>query len=209
MDTRRESDSAYIERFFRESEAAIGLLKLTQLKLGAIITILFDAWLNRRRVFLIGNGGSASTATHFASDLMKTVLNGPGGKRGIAAISLVDNIPLTSALVNDWGKGSLFIEQLKALFVPGDILIAFSVHGGSGSDKDGAWSQNLLQAIQFVKDNGGVTIGFSGFDGGAMKTMCHYCVVVPADSTPLVESLHVLLAHLITFRLKELINPNE
>ncbi|MBI5045435.1 MAG: SIS domain-containing protein [Candidatus Niyogibacteria bacterium] len=203
MSYQNDSD-AYFKKFFADTERATELLKLAKPELEEIIEALFHAWFSRQQVFLIGNGGSASTATHFAADLMKTVVSNAGCK-GIAAISLVDNIPLTSALVNDWGKGSLFVEQLRTLYAPGDILIAFSVHGGSGSDKDGAWSQNLLQAIQYVKDNDGLTIGFSGFDGGAMKTMCHHCVVVPVESTPLVESLHVLLTHLITFRLKELI----
>lgn len=173
--------------------------------LDKIIEILFKAWQERRMVFLIGNGGSASTATHFASDLVKTVIDSPD-KRGLKAVSLADNIPLASATVNDWGKENLFIAPLHTFFSPGDVVIVFSVHGGAGKDKDGAWSQNLLKAIQYAKDNGGKTIGFAGFDGGAMKNLCDICLVVPADSTPLVESIHVLLAHFITFRLKEMIN---
>ncbi|MEK7646891.1 MAG: SIS domain-containing protein [Patescibacteria group bacterium] len=203
-----ETTDAYYQKFFADTARTTECLKSAQSQLEAITKALFNAWIGRQQVFLIGNGGSASTATHFAADLVKTVVSNMGCP-GIAAISLADNIPLASALVNDWGKGSLFVEQLRTFYAPGDILIAFSVHGGSGSDKDGAWSQNLLQAIQYVKDNGGITIGFSGFDGGVMKTMCHHCVVVPAESTPLVESMHVLLAHLITFRLKELINQYE
>jgi len=108
-----------------------------------------------------------------------------------------------TALINDEGWNELYIQQLERLFNPGDILIAISVHGGAGEDKAGAWSQNLNKAIAYVKGRKGGTIGFSGFDGGQMKYACNVCIVVPADSTPIVESFHVLLHHFITFALQE------
>ncbi len=171
-------------------------------KIADIIELLFEAWRYNRWVFIIGNGGSAGTATHLAADLVKTVVASPD-QRGLRALALVDNIPLASAVVNDWGWDDVYGTTLRPYWEPGSVLIALSVHGGSGQDKAGAWSQNLLKAIQFAKDNGGRTIGLAGFDGGAMKDLCDVCVVVPADSTPLVESAHVVLHHLITFRLKE------
>ena len=108
-----------------------------------------------------------------------------------------------SALINDNGFDNLFIEQLKNLYRKGDVLICLSVHGGSGKDKAGLWSQNLLKAMDYVNKNGGKTIGFSGFDGGAMKELSDVCVVVPFNATPHVEAFHVVLQHLIAFRLKE------
>jgi D-sedoheptulose 7-phosphate isomerase len=77
------------------------------------------------------------------------------------------------------------------------------VHGGAGKDKANAWSQNLLKSMQYASKAGGKTIGFSGFDGGPMKEIADACIVVPANSTPLVESFHLVLEHLIVFRLKE------
>lgn len=79
------------------------------------------------------------------------------------------------------------------------------MHGGSGTDLGGQWSQNLLKGLQYIKDRGGKTIGLSGFDGGPMKTLVDIPIVVPAYSTPFVESFHVVLHHLIVFRLKEMI----
>lgn len=194
-----------IDNFFSEARLAINKIAIAeQKKLNNIVNILFGAWENGNNVFLVGNGGSASTATHFAADLVKTVVGNPN-KVGFRAISLSDNIPLSSALINDWGKESLFVYQLRTFLRSGDVLIVFSVHGGSGFDLDGAWSQNVTAAIKYAKDNGGRIIGFAGFDGGAMKTLCDICAIVPADSTPIVESLHVLLAHGITFCLKEMI----
>jgi len=182
-------------------------LKKCAAKIDQIVENLSDAWKKRRNVFVIGNGGSASTATHFAADLMKTTTDSPSGA-GIKAISL-DNVPLNSAIINDWGKEQLFFCQLNALFNPEDLLVVFSVHGGAGSDKAGLWSQNLVQAINFAKDKRGLTIGFSGFDGGIMAKICDISLVVPVNSTPLVESFHLWLSHLITFRLKELMNERQ
>ena len=83
--------------------------------------------------------------------------------------------------------------------------IGISVHGGSGKDVGGQWSQNLLKGLQYIKDHGGKTIGLSGFDGGPMAALVDAPLVVRADSTPLVEGFHVVLHHLIIFRLKEMV----
>jgi len=159
------------------------------------IELLFEAWKNGSQVFTCGNGGSASTATHFACDLAKTTI--VGDKRRIKAYCLNDNISLMSALINDEGFDDLFYEQLKNLFEEGDILICISVHGGAGRDKAGLWSQNLLKAMRYAKDKGGKTIGLSGFDGGPMKEIADACIIVPINSTAQVESFHLALEHLI------------
>ena len=166
-----------------------------------VIELLFDTWKNGNQVFFCGNGGSAGTATHFTCDLFKVTI--VEGKKRFKALCLNDNIPLMTALINDDGWDNLFIEQLKNLYQKGDVLICFSVHGGSGKDKAGAWSQNLLKAMDYVNKNGGKTIGFAGFDGGAMKDIATASIVVPFDATPHVEAFHVVLQHLIAFRLKE------
>ena len=165
------------------------------------IELLFDAWKNKNKVFFCGNGGSAGTASHFMCDLFKVTI--VEGKDRFKAHSLVDNVSLMTALINDEGWDKLYSEQLINLYEPGDVLICLSVHGGSGKDKAGAWSQNLLKAMDYVNKNGGKTIGFAGFDGGAMKELADVCVVVPFDATPHVEAFHVVLQHLIAFRLKE------
>jgi D-sedoheptulose 7-phosphate isomerase len=167
------------------------------------IDILYQAWQEGKRVYTCGNGGSASTATHFACDLIKTVEG--GGRRGFKAECLNDNIPVVLAYINDNGFENLYSEQLITKFDPGDVLICLSVHGGAGKDKAGMWSQNLLKAIKYAQESGGKAIGFSGFDGGPMKEVCDACITVPADSTPQVESFHLVIEHLIVFRLKEMI----
>ena len=196
----------FIKRYFEEMQEIIA--NIPREKIDEVIEVLFNAWKNGNKVFIMGNGGSASTATHFTCDLSKVTI--VGNKKRFRVLGLNDNIPLVSALTNDDGWSEIYVEQLKNHFENGDVAIAFSVHGGSGKDKAGAWSQNLLKALQFVKDNGGTAIGFSGFDGGAMKDLADVCVVVPFKSTPQVESFHLVLEHLITFCLLEKIkNENE
>src|SRR6266852_2000494 len=147
------------------------------------IEILFDAWRHGNTVFVMGNGGSASTATHLACDLAKYTI--VGSKPRFKVIALNDNIPLVSAWTNDNGFGSIFAEQLRPWLGRGDVLIGISVHGGSGSGQAGLWSQNLVQAMGLAKERGARIIGLSGFRGGAMKEMADVCIVVPMEEEPL------------------------
>ena len=180
------------------------LRRLDREAIDGAIRILFEAWKSDNQVFVAGNGGSASTSTHFACDLNKWVSD--EAERKFRAFALVDNIPLVSALTNDNGWGEVYVEQLRNFFRKGDVLVAISVHGGSGSDRAGPWSQNLLKAVKYVKDNGGKVVGLSGFDGGVLKEAADACVVVPAESTPHVEGMHLVLTHLMSEQLRALIS---
>lgn len=188
-----------IEQYFKEIKGICD--KISREDIDKTIELLFNAWKNGNQVFFCGNGGSAGTATHFMCDLFKVTI--VEGKKRFRAFCLNDNIPLMTALINDDGWDNLFIEQLKNLYKPGDVIICLSVHGGSGQNKAGAWSQNLLKSIDYVKKNGGKAIGFAGFDGGAMRQLADVCIVVPFEATPHVEAFHVVLQHLIAFRLKQ------
>lgn len=182
--------------FLEIAKIAEGFLDSPEYK--KIVEILFECYKRGGTVFTMGCGGSASTATHFAADLAKTV----SMKHGFKAISLVDNIPLVSAWTNDAGWDSVFEGQLKSWLTSNDILVGFSVHGGRTD-----WSNNLTKAMKFAKKKGAKVIGFTGFDGGTMKKMADVCLVVPTDSevygTPIVEAMHVVLNHSIIWDLKE------
>jgi D-sedoheptulose 7-phosphate isomerase len=175
-----------------------------------IVDILYEAWQRGGTIFTMGNGGSASTASHLACDLAKCTIV-PGLQR-LRALALVDNVPLVSAWTHDSGFGSIFAEQLEPWLEEGDVLIGLSVHGGSGAGDAGPWSQNLVRAIGLAKRRGAKVIGFSGLDGGALKEMADVCVVIPVEeeplATPLVESCHVLLHHLICTALRIRIAEN-
>ncbi len=192
-------NQGFISSYFSEMNRAIERISMAEI--DSIVELLFRAWEEGSQVFICGNGGSASTATHFTCDLAKTTAI--DGKKRFKALCLNDNIPLMSALINDRGFDNLFYEQLLSWFQKGDVLICISVHGGAGKDKASPWSQNLLKAMKYVAENEGKTIGFSGFDGGPMKEIADACVVVPANSTPQVESLHLALEHLVCSCLRQ------
>ena len=192
-----------IAQFLEQAQRTVA--ELDQSIIGEMLDCLTQVWRSRRTVFVMGNGGSASTATHFAADLAKYTI--ADGKPRFKVICLTDNAPLVSAWTNDSGFHSIFVEQMAPFLEEGDVLVGFSVHGGSGSGDAGPWSQNMVRAMQAAKEAGAKVIGFSGFDGGAMAQMADYCVTVPvlADElgTPIVESVHVLLHHLVVHSLRE------
>lgn len=173
------------------------------------LDILFTCWKEEGTVFTLGCGGSASTASHFAADLSKTTIT--GDKKRFKAISLTDNTPLVSAWTNDSGWNSVFVEQLKPWLKSNDVLVAFSVHGGS-LDSD-SWSNNLTLAFEFAKEKKARIIGFSGFDGGAMKKYSDSLILIPSSTepyaTPLSEGLHSLINHGLVFELKEKISKSK
>ncbi len=177
-----------------------------------VVDALFYCYKNKGTVYTMGCGGSASTATHFAADLAKTVIT--KNKLGFKIMSLVDNIPLVSAWTNDKGWGSAFAGQLNAWLTKDDVVVGFSVHGGSQQgDSAGPWSQNLVSAMKLAKKRKAKIIGFAGFNGGAMKEMSDISVIVPTDSetygTPVIEAMHVVLHHSIVFDLKERIKNDK
>lgn len=191
--------TTYAHHYLSEMRAIIQRIEVADVMRA--VDLLHDSWIDRGTVFIMGNGGSASTASHFVCDLAKcTIVEGAPRFR---VIGLNDNVPLVSALTNDNGFAHVFTEQLEPFLKEGDAVVAISVHGGSGADKAGPWSQNLVGAVRLAKARGARTIGFSGFDGGALRQLCDACVTIPADSTPHVESLHLALEHLVCGALRE------
>jgi D-sedoheptulose 7-phosphate isomerase len=175
--------------------------------IDAVIQHLYDAWKHDTTVFVAGNGGSASTATHFAADLNKYTSSKADHR--FKALCLNDNIPLVSALTNDDGWDSIYSYQLEGFMREGDVLVAISVHGGSGGDNAGEWSQNLLKAARVAHEKKGKLLALVGFDGGVLRKIADASILVPADSTPQVEGFHLVLAHLIAARLKQAIGDQD
>jgi D-sedoheptulose 7-phosphate isomerase len=194
----------FVKEYLLELESVTK--RVSQADINAALNLLFTAWKEGKQIFIAGNGGSASSATHFTCDLSK--FTNVEGKPRFRVICLNDNIPLVSALTNDLGWDNVYLEQLKNLMNKGDIIVVLSVHGGSGADKAGVWSQNLLKAAKYVQDNGGKVLGFSGFDGGALKQVADVCIVAPVNSTPQVEGFHVVLTHMLCAGLRELITQS-
>lgn len=145
-----------------------------------------------RTVFIMGNGGSAATSSHFVSDLAKgTIVD---GEKRFRAIALTDNIPLITAWSNDSDYSDIFAEQLKNLLSPGDIVIGIS---GSGNSK------NVLKAVDYASKNGAKTIGFVGYDGGKLKNMVDVCILADIHYMQKAEDVHMLLEHMLTSAIRE------
>lgn len=175
--------------------------KISREDIDKAIQILDTAREEGRKIFVIGNGGSASTATHFACDLNK--YTSVDGKKRFRAFSLEDNAALMTALVNDEGWDNVYSYQLENFMDDGDCIVAVSVHGGTGKDKAALWSQNLLKAVKMIQSRGGKAVGLVGFDGGALREVSDACIVVPMDSTPQVEGFHLVLTHMICSLVRE------
>ena len=194
-----------IDEYFEDLQKIIS--EISKDDIVKVISLLEEARKNGKKIFIVGNGGSASTATHFACDLNK--YTSVEGKKRFRAISLEDNVPLVTALVNDEGWDHVYSYQLENLMDDGDFLIVVSVHGGSGKDNAGLWSQNILRAAKLIQERGGKVIGFVGFDGGTIRQIADACVTVPINSTPQVEGFHLVLTHMLCSIIREQLCSNE
>jgi D-sedoheptulose 7-phosphate isomerase len=151
---------------------------------------IWDVYQAGRFVFVIGNGGSGSNASHFCEDMGKGTIDRKDfdndAKRRLKILSLTDNTPYILAWGNDEGFDRVFVEQLKNLASPGDLLVAIS---GSGN------SPNILRAVDWANRNGMKTFGCTGFEGGKLKTAAHGNLHVPLDDMGIVESIHLTAFH--------------
>ena len=155
--------------------------------LQQVLHVLERAYLESRRIFIMGNGGSAATASHFALDLAKNTIV-PGAPR-MKAISLTDHVPLITAWSNDTAYEHVFAEQLANMIEAGDIAIGISASGNS---------PNVINALRLAKQVGAVTIGLLGARGGAIKDMVDAYVLAPGQNIEQEEDAHMILAHVIT-----------
>ena len=172
--------------------------RLDKEQIARIADTLHQAYLADKQVFVMGNGGSAATASHFSSDMAKTLA--VNGKRGMRAIPLTDNIPLMTAWGNDVGFEDIFAGQLHNLLNEGDVVVGIS---------GGGMSANVLKAMAMARGRGAKTIGFSGFTGGRLKDVAEECFVVPSENYQFIEDVHMMLVHLLTSMIRERIADSE
>jgi D-sedoheptulose 7-phosphate isomerase len=139
-----------------------------------------------RTIFLFGNGGSASLASHMACDFGKGTA--PTNGKRLRALALTDNLALITAWANDTCYENIFVEQLETLLEPGDVACAISASGNS---------RNVLAALSFARRAGARTAGVTGFEGGKMKSLCDVCVVVASANMQIIEDLHLAISHAV------------
>jgi D-sedoheptulose 7-phosphate isomerase len=153
---------------------------------------LYRAYQDGKQVFVLGNGGSASTASHMAADLGKNTIG--ANMRRFRIMSLNDNVPLMTALSNDIGYERMFAEQLVNLIRPGDVLVAIS---GSGN------SPNVLRAIDYARRQCAQVVGLLGFSGGRAVELCDTAIVVDSQDYGVIEDAHLILNHILVEYFRE------
>jgi D-sedoheptulose 7-phosphate isomerase len=169
---------------------ALELQRLDPAEVQSLADLMHAAYQQGRFIFVIGNGGSGSNASHFCEDIGKGTLRreffDDDRKKRFRILSLTDNTPYILAWGNDEGFDRVFVEQLKNLASPGDLLIAIS---GSGN------SPNILRAVEWANQHGLTTFGCTGFSGGKLRGLARYGLHVPLDDMGIVESIHLTAFH--------------
>lgn len=166
--------------------------QLSQPLISDVINVLQRARMQGSQVFIMGNGGSASTASHFVCDLAKNTRC--EGLPHFRAIGLADNMEIFSAYANDEGYENVFSQQLINLIRPNDVIIAISASGNS---------QNVVNAVDEAQKYGVTTIGFTGFDGGRLGQMVNIHIHVNSNIIEHVEDIHLMLEHMIVRTIKD------
>jgi D-sedoheptulose 7-phosphate isomerase len=169
--------------------------ELSTLDIEETAGIIFNAFKKGKRIFVMGNGGSATTAIHFARDLQ--IGTAVAGKPRLRVTCLADNVASITSIANDISYDGIFEEQLIGQLEEGDVVIGISASGNS---------PNVLRAIEYARKNGAVTIGFIGFGGGKLKKLTHKSIVLSSKDYGQVEDIHMALSHIIPYWIKKEIN---
>lgn len=166
-------------------------------KVDIIIQQIIDSHNNDKQIFIFGNGGSAATSSHFATDLGKGTIKNFDNKeeKRLRVLSLTDNLPLITAYGNDLGYNDIYAEQLANLINKGDVAIGISASGNS---------ENVIRAIKLAKKKEAVTIGLCGFSGGKLKQEADYHIHIKNNHYGIVEDMHLVIMHLICYYIKKL-----
>lgn len=174
----------YLDRLQREVQ------RTSQADLKQWADLIFEAWDKGRFVFILGNGGSGTTASHMSEDLGKSTLRSEDlrdeSKKRLKVLSLTDNAGWIMAVGNDVAYDQIFVQQLMNYGGPGDVVIAIS---GSGN------SPNVLNAVDWAERHGLITFGLTGYDGGKLKKVQRYGLHVDLHDMGMVESIHLCLFH--------------
>lgn len=156
--------------------------------ISRVMNVLEKARLDRKRIFICGNGGSASTAAHFECDFNKGVSYDQDIKYDFECLS--DNVPMMMAIANDMGYDDIFVVPLRNKLNKGDVVIGIS---GSGN------SENVVRAIAYANEAGAETIAICGYSGGKIKELAKYNIHVNIDNMQITEDVHLILDHMMVY----------
>jgi D-sedoheptulose 7-phosphate isomerase len=166
------------------------LIKIERQQIDNAVQVVADAWLAGKQIITLGNGGSSMTALHFVNDWNKSVYLST--KKPFRGRSLVDNMGLVMSYANDISFEDVFVEQLKNILLPGDLVLAIS---GSGN------SENVIRAVNYANANGAVTLGLCGYQGGKLKDVAHHVLWADVDDMQLAEDVHSIFGHIVMQKL--------
>ena len=183
--------TGYIREYLTSLTETLFLVSIVSIE--EVIDLLSKARALGRKIFICGNGGSASTASHFTCDLGKGTTG--NGSRPFKVIPLTDSVPFITAWANDSDYSQIFSMQLEPLIEERDIVIGISASGNS---------PNVLRAIETANLHGAITIGITGFDGGLLKKLASHSLHVGSFNMQQVEDTHMILAHLVSSALRDL-----
>ncbi len=159
-----------------------------------VMDLMIKAYQQGNQIFICGNGGSAGTSNHMVNDLSKGTA--VADKKRLKVIGLADNMSLLTAYANDCGYETIFEEQLKNLWNPGDLLLAISASGNS---------ENVVRAARYAEDNGGQAVGLLGFSGGKLKEICSVSIHFQSENYGSVEDAQLMFSHLSSQYLRHFI----
>lgn len=174
------TSSEYLKRLVN----VISNIKTDQFDKG--VELIRESWQAGRQVIVFGNGGSAMTAQHYVTDWNKMIYLATG--KPFKGRCLVENMGLITAYSNDISYNDVFVEQLKPVLEPGDLVIGVS---GSGN------SENVLRAIHHTNENGGITLGIGGYGGGRLRNLAQHYLGSDVDDMQLSEDLHLIFGHIV------------
>lgn len=187
-----------MERIIKDQIAESILTKELMLKDSNLIEqirncaeIVINAYQNKNKTLLAGNGGSAADAQHIAGEFVSRFYF---DRPGLASIALTTDTSILTAIGNDYGYNFLFARQLQALGTQGDIFIGISTSGNSA---------NIIEALKVCKEKGIISIGLTGQRGGKMESHCDICIKVPSTETPRIQESHILIGHIICCLVEE------
>lgn len=182
------SHAGATEHYFGKLSKLLDTIDREQIDHG--IEVIDDAWKRGAQIITLGNGGSSMTALHFVTDWNKSVYM--SSQRPFRGRTLVDNMGLLMAYGNDISFQDLFAEQLKNILQPDDLVIAIS---GSGN------SENVIRAVDYANDNGAVTLGLCGYDGGKLRHKAQHVVWANVHDMQLCEDVHAIFGHIVMQKL--------
>lgn len=185
-----ENSLAYVKRYKEKCREI--LEKIPDVAIAQVIGLLKRTRDEDRQVFLCGNGGSAATASHFATDLGKGA--SLGRDKRFRVLSLTDNVPWITAMANDTDYSRIFVEQLRNYARAGDLLLAFS---GSGN------SPNVIAAVEWANQNGLVTVGITGRPGGKLGQLAQHPIFAESSHMGFIEDAHFVIQHMVGYYFME------